>query len=150
CADLRGRSAEALKRFEEARAFQAERSRSSPVTRAITLWRLAILTDRAGKKDEAKKMLGEVFDLADRARLNTFGEAAQRAQFFAQFAPAFEQFASWCARDGDGEGLLRVVVRSRSRTLLDQMLAAGVDPRDRLEGDARAPLLARELSARRA
>ena len=47
------------------------------------------------------------------------------------------------------EGLLRAVVRSRSRTLLDQMLAAGVDPRDRLTGELRTTLLAREAKARR-
>jgi CHAT domain-containing protein/tetratricopeptide (TPR) repeat protein len=150
CAELRGRTADAMERFKEARAFQAERPRCPPVTRAITLWRLAVLTDRAGHKAEAKKLLAEVFDVADRARLNTFGEAAQRAQFFAQFAPAFELLAAWCARDGDGEGLLRTIVRSRSRTLLDQMLAAGVDPRERLTGAARTTILEREASARRA
>jgi CHAT domain-containing protein/tetratricopeptide (TPR) repeat protein len=149
CAELRGNNAEAVKKFEEAKAFQTERSRCPPVTRAITLWRLAVLADKAGKKEEAKKLLTEVFDVADRARLNTFGEAAQRAQFFAQFAPAFELLASWYARDGGGEGLLRVAVRSRSRTLLDQLLAAGVDPRERLTGD-HAALLTREADARRA
>jgi CHAT domain-containing protein/tetratricopeptide (TPR) repeat protein len=150
CAELRGRTADAVERFKEARAFQAARPRCPPVTRAITLWRLAVLTDKAGRKEEARKLLTEVFDVADRARLNTFGEAAQRAQFFAQFAPAFELLASWCTRDGDGEGLLRTVLRSRSRTLLDQMLAAGVDPRERLTGETRTSLLAREVSARRA
>lgn len=149
CAELRGASADALKRFEEARAFQAGRPGCPTATRAITLWRLAVLTDKAGKPAEAKKLLGEVFDVVDRARLNTFGEAAQRAQFFAQFAPVFEQLAAWCARDGDGEGLLRVVTRSRSRTLLDQMLAAGLDPRDRLPADTRPALLEREARARR-
>lgn len=149
CAEFRGNNADAAKRFEEARTFQADRPRCPPVTRAITLWRLAVLADKSGKKDDAKKLLNEVFDVADRARLNTFGEAAQRAQFFAQFAPAFELLAAWCARDGDGEGLLRVAVRSRSRTLLDQLLAAGVDPRERLAGD-RAALLTRETDARRA
>jgi tetratricopeptide (TPR) repeat protein len=150
CADRSGRDADAVKLFEEARSFQADRPRCPPVTRAITLWRLADLTDRAGKKAEAKKLLSEVFDVADAARLNTFGEAAQRAQFFAQFAPAFELLASWCARDGDGEALLRTAVRSRSRTLLDQMLAAGVDPRDRLTDPAGVALLKRESEARRA
>ena len=150
CADLRGRPADATKHFDEARVFQAARPRCPPVTRAITLWRLAVLKDKDGKKDEAKKLLNEVFDVADRARINTFGEAAQRAQFFAQFAPAFELLAAWCARDNDGDGLLRAIVRSRSRTLLDQMLATGVDPRERLVGDNRTKLLAREADARRA
>ncbi len=149
CAELRGQNADATKRFEEARTFQAGRPRCPPSTRAITLWRLAVLADKAGKRDEAKKLLTEVFDVADRARLNTFGEAAQRAQFFAQFAPAFELLAAWHARDGEGDGVLRVVARSRSRTLLDQMLATGIDPRDRLTGDARTTLLEREASARR-
>ncbi|MDY3551181.1 CHAT domain-containing protein [Gemmata sp. JC717] len=149
CAELRGADADALKRFAESRAFQAGRPRCPPATCAITLWRLAVLTDKAGKPHEAKKLLGEVFDIADRARLSTFGEAAQRAQFFVQFAPMFELLAAWCARDGDGEGLLRVVTRSRSRTLLDQMLAAGVDPRDRLPADTRKELLEREAGARR-
>ncbi len=148
CAELGGQNSEALKRFETARAFQAEKPRCPPTTRAITLWRLAVLTDKAGDRAAAKRLLTEVFDVADRARLNSFGEAAQRAQLFAQFAPAFELLAAWHARDGEGEGVLRTVARSRSRTLLDQMLAAGVDPRDRLTGDARATLLAREASAR--
>ncbi|MBN9519092.1 CHAT domain-containing protein [bacterium] len=150
CAELRGRAADARRRFEEARAFQAARPNAPPVTRAITLWRLAVLTEKAGETDEAKRLLTEVFDIADRARLNTFGEAAQRAQFFAQFAPAFELLARWHAREGDGEGVLRVVARSRSRTLLDQTLAAGVDPRDRLPAETKPALLAREAAARAA
>lgn len=149
CAELLKRPAAARERFEEARAFQAARPTCPPVTRAITLWRLAALAESAGRRDEAKRLLLEAFDVADRARLNTFGEAAQRAQLFAQFAPAFEQLIALCALDGDGDGLLRALVRSRSRTLLDQMLAAGVDPRDRLPADRRAALLARETAARR-
>lgn len=149
CAELRGQDAKAAAFYEEARKFQADRPRCPPLTRGITLWRLAEVTDRAGKKAEAKALLNEVFDVADKARLNTFGEAAQRAQFFAQFSLAFELLAKWCARDGDGDALLRTAVRSRSRTLLDQMLAAGVDPRDRLAGGNEA-LLAREAAARRA
>ncbi len=148
CAELTGRESEAIQRFEEARLFQTKYPRCPPVTRAITLWRLAVLSDKNGRKDEAKKLLEEVFDIADRARLNTFGEASQRAEFFSQFAPAFELLATWYARDNDSEGLLRVIVRSRSRTLLDQMLAAGVDPRDRLSGPERIELLAREKQAR--
>jgi CHAT domain-containing protein/tetratricopeptide (TPR) repeat protein len=150
CAELQGRDADARRRFEEARAFQANKPNAPPVTRAVTLWRLAVLCDKSGEKDDAKRLLGEVFDIADRARLNTFGEAAQRAQFFAQFAPAFELLARWHARDGDGEGVLRVAARSRSRTLLDQTLAAGVDPRDRLPAENKAALLARESAARSA
>ncbi len=150
CAELQGHDSDAAAHFGEARTFQATRPGCPPVTRAITLWRLAVLADKAGRSVEAKALLGEVFDVADRARMNTFGEAAQRAQFFAQFAPAFELLARWAARDGDGDAVLRVVSRSRSRTLLDQTLAAGVDPRDRLTGEVRTVLLAREVAARAA
>ncbi len=150
CAELQRHTVNAMKRFEEARAFQAVHPHSPPVTRAITLWRLAALNDSTGRKPEAKKLLEEMFDVADRARVGTFGAAAQRAQFFAQFAPAFEQLASWYARDGEGEGLLHVIVRSRSRTLVDQMLAAGMDPRDHLTGVAKITLLKREADARQA
>ncbi|HEY1188055.1 MAG TPA: CHAT domain-containing protein, partial [Gemmata sp.] len=41
------------------------------------------------------------------------------------------------------------IARSRSRTLLDQMLAAGLDPRERLPEATRGALLAREAAARR-
>jgi len=148
--ELQGREADAIKFFEEAREFQVSRPRCGPVTQAITYWRLAVLAEKAGKHEEAKKLIATVFDVADKARLNTFGEAAQRATFFAQFAPAFELSAHWAARDNDGEALLRVASRSRSRTLLDQVLAAGVDPRANLAGPDRERLLAQETTARRA
>lgn len=146
--ELQGRDAEAKKFFEEARTFQAARPRCPPVTRCITLWRLAVLADKVGNTADAKKLAAEVFDVADRARLNTFGEAAQRAAFYSQFNPVFEQLARWHARDGEADGLLRVITRSRSRTLLDQVLAAGVDPRDRLTGPDRDKLLQRETAVR--
>ncbi len=148
CAERQARAADAKKFYEESRGFEATHPRVPAVTKAITLWRLAVLLDRAGQKDAAKALLNEVFAVADQARLNTFGEAAQRATFFSQFAPAFEQLARWYARDGDGAGLLNVVARSRSRTLLDQVLAAGVDPRAGLTGPDRDPFLKREVDAR--
>ena len=149
-AELQGRDADAVRRFEEAREFQATRPRCGPITKAITFWRLGALMDKLGRRDEAKALMTQVFDVADKARLNTFGEAAQRAQFFAQFAPAFDLLAKWSARDADGDGLLRVASRSRSRTLLDQILAAGVDPRANLTGPNRERLLRREAAAREA
>jgi CHAT domain-containing protein/tetratricopeptide (TPR) repeat protein len=146
--ELQGRDTEAKAFFEEARSFQASLRRCPPVNRCLTLWRLSVLADKAGNRADAKKLAAEVFDVADRARLNTFGEAAQRAEFYSQFNPVFEQLARWHARDGEADGLLRVITRSRSRTLLDQVLAAGVDPRDRLTGPDRETLLRREGTVR--
>jgi CHAT domain-containing protein/tetratricopeptide (TPR) repeat protein len=147
-AELQGHDAEAARHYAAARQFHAARPWAPATTRAITLWRLAVLADKGGRKAEAKKLLGEVFDVADRARLTTFGEAGQRAQFFAQFRPAFELLAGWHARDGEGEALAAVITRSRSRTLLDQILAAGVDPREALTGSDRDRLLPREAEVR--
>ncbi len=146
--ECQGRDEEAKAHFEEARAFQAARTRCPPVTQCFTLWRLAALADKAGDHKQAKALATEVFDVADRARLNTFGEAAQRATFYAQFNTIFELLARWHARDGEADGVLRVITRSRSRTLLDQILAAGVDPRDRLTGPNREKLIANEETAR--
>ena len=44
--------------------------------------------------------------LVEAARLRTYGDAQQRAAFFAQFAPAFEQLVDWSVRDGDVEEAL--------------------------------------------
>lgn len=147
-AEAQGRQADAVRMYEESRAFLAARPWSPAVTQSITLWRLAVQYDRLGRRAEAKQLLAEVFDVADRARLGTLGEAGQRAEFFAQFRPAFELLARWQAEDGDGTGLARTISRSRSRTLLDQVLAAGVDPRESLRGPLRDRLLAREQAAR--
>ncbi|QEL14581.1 CHAT domain-containing protein [Limnoglobus roseus] len=146
--EFKGRDDDARKYFNEARTFQASRSRCPLVTQCLTLWRLAVLADKAGQYKEAKALAGEVFDIADKARLNTFGEAAARATFYAQFNHIFELLAHWHARDGEADGVLRVITRSRSRTLLDQILAAGVDPRERITGPGRDKLLANEVTAR--
>lgn len=147
-AELQGRTVEAKAHFEEARIFQDRKPRCPPAWRYITLWRLAVIADGEGDRDAAKRLATEVFDVADRARLQTFGEAAQRAAFYSQFNPVFEMLAGWHARDREADGLLRVIARSRSRTLLDQILVAGVDPRDRLTGPKRTELLGRETALR--
>ncbi len=146
--ELQGRPDEAKNHFEEALKFQSDRPRCPPVTRCITYWRLSVLEDREGNYDRAKQLAMEVFEVADQARLNTFGEAAQRASFYAQFNPVFEQLTRWHARDNEADRLLQVITRSRSRTLMDQILVAGVDPRDRIRGPKRNELLRKESAIR--
>lgn len=147
-AEKRGDAAAALRLYEEALDFAEKRPAVPAVTRAITRWRLGTLADAAGKRAEAKQHLARVFDIADDARLRTFGGADPRARFYLQFRQVFEQLAGWHVRDGDAADLVAVVARTRSRTLLDQTNAAGVDPRDSLAGPERGSLLALEATAR--
>src|SRR5262249_61229879 len=72
--------------------------------------------------------------LRERPRLRTYGGATQRAAFFAQFEPGFEQLVEWCVRDGDVAGAVAAVAAGRSRTQLDQLLLANVDPLKDLRG----------------
>ena len=76
----------------------------------------------------AGALLEDAVKVVENARLRTYGDAQQRAAFFAQFAPAFEQLVAWCVRDGDVPAAVAAVARGRSRTLLDQLLLANVDP----------------------
>src|SRR5262249_25640795 len=79
----------------------------------------------------------------------TYGGAPQRAAFFAQFEPGFEQLVEWCVRDGDVAGAVAAVAAGRSRTQLDQLLLANVDPRQGLRGPDADQLRRQEDELRR-
>ena len=141
--------ADALPLYEAARKLHDANPRSAPVTRFITWYRLAAAADAAGRKDEAKKLIDDALGFVDAARLKTFGDATQRASFFGQFAPAFETAIEWCVRDGQPEKAFALLARTRSRTLLDQILTAGVDPLAKLEGAEGDALRKREAASRK-
>jgi CHAT domain-containing protein/tetratricopeptide (TPR) repeat protein len=132
--ELQGRLDEAEKLYQDARRLQRQDPRAFPVTQHNTLWRLANVTDRLGRRADAHALLEEAVNVVEKARLRTYGDAQQRATFFAQFAPAFEQMVAWSVRDGDVPAAVLAVARGRSRTLLDQLLLANVDPRLGLQG----------------
>jgi CHAT domain-containing protein len=146
--ECQGQFADAARLYEQARRLQKAAARAFPVTHFTTLWRLAELADRRGEKAEARALLEEAVAVVEAARLRVYGDARQRAAFFAQFAPAFERLVEWGARDGDAESALCAAARGRSRTLLDQLLMAGVDPRAGL-GAERRELLRREEDLKR-
>jgi CHAT domain-containing protein len=143
------RYAEAEELYEEARKIQRESKHTFPVTHFTTLWRLASVLERRGEKEKARALLREAAEVVEKARLRTYGDAQQRAAFFAQFAPGFEQLLDWCVRDKDVEEAVAVAARGRSRTLLDQLLMAGVDPRDGLRGKKGQELRDKEQELRR-
>jgi CHAT domain-containing protein/TolA-binding protein len=147
--ECQGKLADAEELYEEARRRQERSPRAFPATQFNTLWRLANVLDARGRKAEARSRLEQAVAVVEKARLRTYGDAQQRAAFFAQFAPAFEQLVEWSLRDGDVEGAVAASARGRSRTLLDQLLLAGVDPRAGLPADRAEELRRREEAARR-
>src|SRR5262249_61878201 len=60
--------------------------------------------------------------------------------------PGFEPLVGGSARDGEVEAAVVAAARGRSRTLLDQLLMAGVDPRLSLSGQQGEELRAEEAA----
>jgi CHAT domain-containing protein/tetratricopeptide (TPR) repeat protein len=133
-AELQGRLPQAEELYTRARELQRKVPRSLPATHFITLWRLAGVVDRRGRHAEARQLLEEGLHIVEEARLLTYGDAEQRAAYFVQFAPGFERLIDYCLRDGDVEAAFEALTRSRSRTFIDQLLLADVDPRAELSG----------------
>ncbi len=147
-AELRKNPEEAARSFEQAAALQKNNPRAFPATQFITLWRLAGIARQRGERKQAQQMLEEAMTVVETARLQTYGDARQRAIFFAQFEPAYAQLQEWGLRDGDFDTALVAAVRGRSRTLLDQLQAVSVDPRAGLAGPRGKELLAQEAQWR--
>lgn len=154
--ECQDRPDEAAELYEKAREVQKHNPLAFPVTQFTTLWRLANVADRRGRRAEARRLLGEAVAVVEQARLRTYGGPRQRAAFFAQFAPAFEQLVAWGVRDGDVATAVVAAARGRSRTLMDQLLLANVDPRQGLAGEQGEKLrrqesdLSRQVAALRA
>jgi Tfp pilus assembly protein PilF len=126
--ERRGKPEEAEALYRQALDLEPKDPRALPATQFITLWRLAVVVDGLGRKDEARSLLARAVEAAERSRTRPYGDAQQRAEFFAQFAPGFELLVEWRLRDGDVEGAAVAAAHARSRTLLDQLQLAGVDP----------------------
>jgi CHAT domain-containing protein len=149
-AERSGQADRAEADYRKALALQQGNARAFPATHFITLWRLAALAEARGKPAEARGFLAQALTVAEDARLRTYGDAQQRAGYLAQFAPAFEALVRLDLRDGDVEGAFRTVDRGRSRTLLDQLQLASVDPLDGLPEERARKLRADEARLRRA
>jgi CHAT domain-containing protein/tetratricopeptide (TPR) repeat protein len=147
-AEMQGHVETAERYYRRALALQENNIRAFPATHFISLWRLANLAERQGRLSDALAQLEQGMALIEAVRLRTYGDAQQRTTFFAQFAPAFDQFVDWSVRAGKPEEVLARAARTRSRSLLDQMQLAGVDPRKDLQGPRREPLLRQEALLR--
>jgi CHAT domain-containing protein/tetratricopeptide (TPR) repeat protein len=135
--------------YGKASQLQVQNPRAFPVTQFNTLWRLARVLERRGRYRDARARLEDALDVVEKARLRTYGDAQQRATFLAQFEVGFEQLFEWGVKYEKPRDALGAAIRGRSRTLLDQLLMAGVDPRDELSGPKREELRLKEGQLRR-
>ena len=147
--ECRRKPGEAEPYYRRARALQTNNPRAFPLTHFLTLWRLAELADRRGETAPARALLDESIAAIEVARLRTYGDAQQRADFFAQAEPALEQMVDWAVRDGNVEAAFAAAARGRSRTLMDQLMLAGVDPLAGLTDADGKELVAKEARLRR-
>jgi CHAT domain-containing protein/tetratricopeptide (TPR) repeat protein len=133
-AERQARLERAEELYRKALDLQRDNPRAFPITHFITLWRLSCVAERRGRPAEARALLEKAADVVDVARLRTYGAAQERAAFFAQCGPGLEQLVNGYLRDGNVEAAFAALTRARSRTLLDQLQLANVDPRTALQG----------------
>ncbi|HEY2881266.1 MAG TPA: tetratricopeptide repeat protein, partial [Pirellulales bacterium] len=96
------------------------------------------------RKPEALDCLHQAIAAIEAPRAETTGGEANRAEYFSQFAPAFDLLVDWSVDDRHYDDALSCAEAGRNRTFLDQVRAAGVDPRDSLRGTPQEHLLADE------
>ena len=138
--ELQGRDPQAEAFYRRALDLREAQSESFPTSRFITLWRLANLADRRGDRKQAIDLLEQAVEMTEPIRAATYGAEEQRADFFAQFAPGFEQIVEWHLQAGAIERALDYIERGRNRTFVDQVRVAmqGVDPIEELGAGPRA------------
>ena len=112
------------------------------------LWSLADWhrTDEARRKqfeDQAVGQLGRAVQLTETPRSMTTGGDIARAEFFSNYATAFDLLVDWHARRDQPDEALRYAEMGRNRTFLDQIRASEVDVRDTLSEESK-PLLDEE------
>jgi CHAT domain-containing protein/tetratricopeptide (TPR) repeat protein len=127
-AELQKQFGPAEELYAEALALQ-ETGQAYPATYFVSLWRQAGMLDLRGKKAEARDLLDKAVAVVDGLRLRAYGDGQLRASYFAQFAPGFELLVDYSVREKQSAAAFDYSARSRGRNLLDQLQAAGLDPR---------------------
>ncbi|HEY2762363.1 MAG TPA: tetratricopeptide repeat protein, partial [Pirellulales bacterium] len=144
---LRGKPAEAEPLYRRALALQGS-SHAYPTTYYLTSCNLAEILHDEKKPDEAIALLKDAVKVIETPRAGTVGGEAERAEYFAQFASAFDLLVQWNLEQGHIDEAFAFAERGRNRTFLDQLSLAGVDLRDTLSGPAGEKLRDRERQLR--
>ena len=109
---------------------------------------LASLLHEDGKNDEAIALLQEAVKLIEVPRAASVLSEVERAEYFSQFASAFDLLVAWNLQAGRIDEAFQFAERGRNRTFLDQLNLGGVDLRQKLTGPEGDRLLDRERTLR--
>lgn len=94
--------------------------------------------------DAALEALRKAVQLIEAPRASTVGAESERAEFFSQYAAAFDLLVDWNVSDGHLDEALAAAESGRNRTFLDQVRSAGIDVRASLKGTPQEGLLQQE------
>ncbi len=109
---------------------------------------LASVIHDEGQNDEAVSLLQQAVKLIETPRAESVLSEVERAEYFSQFASAFDLLVSWNLSAGRINEAFAFAEQGRNRTFLDQLNLGGVDLRDQLTGPDGERLLARERTLR--
>jgi CHAT domain-containing protein/tetratricopeptide (TPR) repeat protein len=146
-ASFRGRQTDAEAFYRHALQLQGT-SHAYPAVYYLTSCNLAEILHDQGKADEAIGLVRDAAKFIETPRAGTIGGESQRAEYFAQFANAFDLLVTWNLEAGRVADAFAFAERGRNRTFLDELSLAGVDLRDTLTGPEGEKLRSRERQLR--
>jgi CHAT domain-containing protein/tetratricopeptide (TPR) repeat protein len=146
-AELENHSDSAEQMYRQALDVQSS-VHAYPTIFFLTNCNLAEILHQNGKTEEAIRLLKDAVKALESPRAGTVGGETERADFFAQFASAFDLLVEWNLELGRTDEAFAYAERGRNRTFLDQLNLAGVDLRDTLKDANGLKLLARERELR--
>ena len=105
---------------------------------------LARANHALGNGAAALEALRKAAQLIEAPRASTVGAESERAEFFSQYAAAFDLLVDWSVLEGRLDEALGAAEAGRNRTFLDQVRSAGIDVRESLRGTPQEGLLQQE------
>ncbi len=106
-----------------------------PETYYLSACNLAQILFDEGKTKQAIKLAESAVQSLETPRAGTVGGETERAEYYAEFASAFDQLVKWNLDQKDVDKAFEYAERGRNRTFLDQLSLVGVDLRDTASKD---------------
>ncbi len=132
CLSYLGQLAVKQDNLEEAEAVSRQAVELQEIVQAYPAMHYMALVNRAqvlrklGRKDEALNFLREAVNVIESPRAETTGGEARRAEYFAQFEPAFDLLVDWSVEDGYWDDALELC-RGGTQSNLSRSGAGGRD-----------------------